>query len=357
MKAIKKILTICSFCTLLTTVNCFAMNMEETRVVDDGTTCYKIYQVKEEEKEEFFNRLPKEISVDGNNYKFEKYEITGGNTSETIDINTTKKIISKSNNKQNILNQLGEKIKYEKDGYVGEYIINPNTLKITTNENGFREDLIEKTINYTNLEKNDLDYIPKQTNQNGVTLDLLKTEWEVETTKYIGEYEVPNTYTAKCYYAGKQRINYPNTYTVVAEYFGTATKINEKPYIYTIEYKKEVKQEQLEEKKSVNILPIIGTSTGTIIFIIFILIRNVTVYNYRDGKWVKVGKTRMKRNNLVSLNRFALLEKTNKYKLELSKSLTSKINGKMITINKKGKTIKTLVKADHNSKYILDITL
>ena len=52
----------------------------------------------------------------------------------------------------------------------------------------------------------------------------------------IGEYEVANLYTAKCYYAGKQRIDYPNTYSIIAEYTGTATKEIASPYKYTIKY-------------------------------------------------------------------------------------------------------------------------
>lgn len=55
-------------------------------------------------------------------------------------------------------------------------------------------------------------------------MDLLDVEWQVESTKMIGEYEVANTYTAKCYYTTKQRVDYPNTYTVTAEYLGNPKK-------------------------------------------------------------------------------------------------------------------------------------
>ncbi len=52
--------------------------------------------------------------------------------------------------------------------------MNPNTLKIKTNYNGFREDLIEETINYTNLEKNDLDFIPKQKQKRWINIGSSK---------------------------------------------------------------------------------------------------------------------------------------------------------------------------------------
>ena len=99
MKWFKKILVVCSFCTLLTTVNCFAVTMEETKITEDELNCYKTYQVMESEKDTFLEMLSKEIEVDGNKYKYVDYTAEGGNTSETIDINTTKTILSKTNNK------------------------------------------------------------------------------------------------------------------------------------------------------------------------------------------------------------------------------------------------------------------
>lgn len=254
------------------------------------------------------------------------------------------------------IEQLENTIKYEKDGYIGEYILNPNTLKIKTNYNGFREDLIEETINYTNLEKNDLDFIPKQTIKNGLTLDLLNVEWEVESTKMIGEYEVANTYTAKCYYATKQRVDYPNTYTVTAEYFGTATKTEEHPITYVVKYEKE-EPEVVEEKQENNVLPVVGGTTGIILVIVFFLTRNVTVYNYKDGEYKKVGKVRATKAGKIKLDRFSLFETTNKYKLELSKNLTKKLKGKMITVNKNGTTIKMLVNGNEKEKYIVEVRI
>ena len=356
MKWFKKILAVCSFCTLLTTVNCFAVTMEETKITEDELNCYKTYQVMESEKDIFLEMLSKEIEVDGSKYKYVDYTAEGGNTLETTDINTTKTILSKTNNKDKIIEQLENTIKYEKDGYIGEYILNPNTLKIKTNYNGFREDSIEETINYTNLEKNDLNFIPKQTIKNGLTLDLLNVEWEVESIKMIGEYEVANTYTAKCYYATKQRVDYPNTYTVTAEYFGTATNTEEHPITYVVKYEKE-EPEVVEEKQDNNVLPVVGGTTGIILVIVFFLTRNVTVYNYKDGEYKKVGKVRATKAGKIKLDRFSLFETTNKYKLELSKNLTKKLKGKKITVSKNGTTIKMLVNSNEKERYIVEVRI
>ena len=284
----------------------------------------------------------------------------GYTTGNEVSNPTTKKITSGTNNLNSIINQLGRTIHYEKDGYIGEYQLNTENIQIKTNYNGFREDLIEETINYTGLERNDLDFIPKQTEKDGLTLDLLNVEWEVETTKMIGEYEVADLYTAKCYYAGKQRVNYPNTYSVTAEYTGTATKEILTPYTYTVKYNK-VEEEiptvspEVVEKKENNIIPIASGSTVIILVILLFLSKNVTVYNYRDGKYIKVGKTILN-NNTINLTKYSMSEVTNKYKLEFSKRLTNKLQGKMITISKGKNKIKTLVNTD-SEKYSIEVRL
>ena len=349
MKWLRKILAVCSFCTLLTTVNCFAMT-EEITFSDDSNYCYKTYQIQEEEEKLFLEMLEKEITVGEQKYKYINYDKSGGNVETIIDISQEKTILSKTKNIDNIIEQLGETIKYEENGFVGEYTLNPNTLKITTNENGFREVLIEKTITYTNLEKNDLSFIPKETQKNGLTLNLLNVEWEVETTKEIGSYIVPNTYIGKGYYATKQRIDYPDTYTVTGEYFGTATKIEENPISITVKYEKIVE----DDKEEINILPVAGGISGILVIVLLFFTGNITVYNYKNEQWKKVGKARMKRNNKIKLDRFSLIESSNKYKLVFSKRLTQKVKGKMITISKNNTTKQMLANVNNQINYTIE---
>lgn len=270
MKILKKILAVCSFCTLLTATNCFAVTLNKTDVTDNSLNCYRTYLVQKEEQNSFIENIEKEIEVYGDKYVFDSYTAQNETTIDTIDINTTKKIISKTKNLDRIINKLGEKISYNQDGYVGEYILNTDNIQIKTNYNGYREDLIEETINYNGLSRNDLDFLPKQTVKDGITLDLINIEWEVETTKKLGEYEVANFYTAKCYYAGKQRVDYPDTYSITAKYSGSASKEIESKYLYKLKYNKVSKTiPQVAEEKEKNIIPIIGGTTGCVLILIF----------------------------------------------------------------------------------------
>ena len=45
MKILKRILAVCSFCTLLTATNCFAVTLNKTDVTDNKLNCYRTYLV------------------------------------------------------------------------------------------------------------------------------------------------------------------------------------------------------------------------------------------------------------------------------------------------------------------------
>ena len=111
------------------------------------------------------------------------------------------------------------------------------------------------------------------------------------------------------------------------------------------------------EKQDNNVLSVVGGTTGIILVIVFFLTRNVTVYNYKDGEYKKVGKVRATKAGKIKLDRFSLFETTNKYKLELSKNLTKKLKGKMITVSKNGTTIKMLVNGNEKEKYIVEVRI
>ena len=118
MNWFKKVLAVCSFCTLLTTTNCLAVTQENTDITDDKLNCYKTYLVQEDEKDTFIETLDKDIEVFGEKYTFASYTSEGGTTTDTIDISTTKKITSDTNNLNSIINQLGRTIHYA-NGIIG----------------------------------------------------------------------------------------------------------------------------------------------------------------------------------------------------------------------------------------------
>ena len=261
-KYIKRIFSILLIAILLTTVNCFAVNITTENIVSkNGTTyLYKTYEVQEKEETKFISNLENQITIDEKNYVIDSINKLGGNITDTIDIQTTQEITTKNNILEDILSELPQTIDYKEDGYIGQYEIDINSIETTTQYNGTREYLVEDTKQYFDLNKNDLSFIPKQVIKDGITLDLLKIDWYEQTTKLVGENIVPDKYRAECYYASKKRVDNPYTYFSTVTYIGTATKIVEKPFIYELEYKCIT----LSEENKSNYIPYIVGGTGTI---------------------------------------------------------------------------------------------
>jgi len=91
---------------VLTTANCFAMTNEQIFTKDDIEYIKRTYSVSQEQEENFLLNLEKEFKIDKKTYQLEDKTKTGGNTTETIDISTTKTIESNSNQLEDILQQL-----------------------------------------------------------------------------------------------------------------------------------------------------------------------------------------------------------------------------------------------------------
>lgn len=273
-KILKRIVLCVTFTILLTVTNCFAATLENETQKQEDNIIYKIrtYVVSKSEEQDFIDSIENSTTIDNNTYTLKNVEKDTLESTETISIETTKTITTKSKNKADILNELPTSLEYNENGFKGEYRLNEDSLKIKTNYNGFTEYLIEEHIKYTDLEKNDLDYIPKQITKDNMTLDLLDTTWEVQSTKILGNTEVPDKYIANCYYATKNRKDNPYTYTVTATYNGTADKTEENTYEYTVTYQFEQEQNKAtEEKLDINYIPIIAGSSGAIIIVVFFI--------------------------------------------------------------------------------------
>jgi len=345
---LKKITIVLSMTLLLTTVNCFAYT-EESSITNENNLI-KTYTVNKDEEQDFLSQIQKEYSDEEYNYKLEKQDKSGGDYTESKDIITTKTITLKTNNTQKILKEFPEIIEYSENDFNGEYVIDTDSLKVVTNYNGYTEYLVEDNKEYPNLSRNDLDFIPKEILKNGIKLDLLKVDWELQSTKMIGDYEVADKYIAKCYYAGKIRKDNPYTYTVTATYKGIATKTIENPYQYTLTY-------SFEKIPNNNLIYLIGGSSIGIIAIFFIVRKNAKVYNLNNGEYKFVGRIYIRKDK-IKLSRFAPFEKTNKYKIIIADRKVKKLENKMITIVKGKNTVSKLVNSNNNIKpYTIEVRI
>lgn len=232
---------------------------------------------------------------------------------------------------------------YSKDEYVGNTTLDIDNIKVTEIYNGYYEEYVEDTKQYFDLNKNDMDYIPKEIKKDGITLYLINVDWYTQTTKKTGENIITDLYRGEALYRGVKRIYNPLTYRVIAGYSGTATKEIENPYIYTVKYEKmENKKEMKVEKRQNIVAPILISTTSSIFVVVIILLftnRNVKVYNLQYGRYKYLGRVKL-RKSVIDLNNLKKNVFGNRYKFVLSDRAYKLFKNKNITI-KKGNVIKT----------------
>lgn len=304
---------------------------------------YREYEVDKQENDNFYNDLDENIEVENEQYKKIEYTVSGGNIEDTINVTDSKEIITKTNSINEILNYLQREMVYSKDEYVGNTTLDIDNIKVTEIYNGYYEEYVEDTKQYFDLNKNDMDYIPKEIKKDGITLYLINVDWYTQTTKKTGENIITDLYRGEALYRGVKRIYNPLTYRVIAGYSGTATKEIENPYIYTVKYEKmENKKEMKVEKRQNIVAPILISTTSSIFVVVIILLftnRNVKVYNLQYGRYKYLGRVKL-RKSVIDLNNLKKNVFGNRYKFVLNNRAYKKYKNKNITI-KKDNIVKT----------------
>ncbi len=283
------------------------------------------YQVEKGEKDMFISNLESSIEYEEKEYRLLDYNMENQNYIDTIEINDIKDITVKSNSLTEILKYLPKTINYDSDGYVGINNLDYENIEVIPIYNGYYEVYVDEIKQYFDLIRNDMDFIPKEIEKDGLTLYLINVDWYTQTTKNTGDIEITDLYRGEALYRGVKRITNPYTYRVLAKYSGTAEKEIEKPYIVKVKYE-EIKQ---EPEKNINmVIPITtGTSGIFIILIIFYLKDKVSVYC--ENKYI--GRYKLK-NKIVDITNKKI--NANQYQIKLSRRLYKKYKGQVITVKK-----------------------
>lgn len=350
--------------SLLTLVpmTCFASVLTNVENYNEDGKEYikKTYSVSSEDEEKFLSEIDTKFKVNNIEYEITGKAKTGGDYKETIDISTTKNLETNSNRLEDILKLLPSEIDYNENGYIGKYQLDITSIQVENHFNGYKDVLVEETKIYDNLDKNDLDNIPKQIIKNGKTLDLITTNWQVVENIDVGESQVPSKYNAICKYVTTQTIQNPLTYSITAKYEGTAEKIIKDNYIYEVTYKpiivEDEPQEENTEQKDYTAVSAIGT-TAIILILLFSKKKNVTIYNYQEKNWKELGKIVLK-GQTIKLDKYHYKAKTNRYRIVLDNKIVDKLDGKIIKIQKQGKCSKQLINKKNNiTPYRIDIVM
>lgn len=286
---------------------------------------------------------------DGNTYILQDVISTESNTN-TKEVSDTKTLNNLStNDKTTILNQAGNTLNYDKEGYIGT--LNYSNMDIQEIDTGTYEKLLSLDIPFSGYSKNDLNNIDKNINRNGRNWTLINVDWTTDTTKEVDGTQVPISYTGTMHYQTIGVFSNPKQYNVTITYTGTVNK--ETPdYIYTVNYKKENPIEQPPEEK-IDYTPLIITLSGAgvvlIIILLYLLSRNAKVYSKTgNGNYQLIKKIHINNNNpkinLSSLsinsnkvnNRNGVIylsnSPSNLFKISFKDSFYNKVNGKELEI-------------------------
>ncbi|MCI8760676.1 MAG: hypothetical protein HFJ34_06150 [Clostridia bacterium] len=332
------ILTICTIMTIFSIANnVYADSNTEKEVIT------KEYTIKDFDKEKFYNDLNSEIEENGKSYILKGVIETENQGITEKNVEIEKSIIIKNPNISNIISQIDKEIDYIEDGYKGKVILNENSIRVNKNNVSKREYKVYYEQTYSNLPNNDLINIPKTLNIKGTTYYLINPIWNIAETTVINGKEIPSKYNAVMRYEGIKTENVVVDYIANYKYQGTLQKEERESITYKVQY---IENEQ-EEVKENNVIPIIATgSTGSFIFVCFVIFKmnNIKIYNYRDGKFKLIKRVYIKStDDVIDLVNDKSI--TNKYKIILSNYLYKKLNSKYIHFKYYDRTFKYKIKS------------
>ncbi len=307
---------------LMVSTNVFATDVKKE------DTIIKSIVINKTDENNFLNLLDDTIEIDSIKYNLQNKERLELETTNSKTEEQTKTLELSTNKKDKILDSFEESIKYDDGEFSGDLYRQDNSLKITPIKHGKYEKVFTIDKQYTNLNKADLDYIPKEITEDGYTYSLTKCEWNIAENENIQNISMPKSYTATTTYKTVKTLEYPYTYKCELTYNGEISKVSKDTVQYTLTYK-QPKEEITENETS--ILPYLG-GTGVFLVVIFFLLPNAKITNYYDGKYKTIKYIRVSTKNPKVNLKHLPNAKTNVFSIKFSDKLDKKLTGKAITI-------------------------
>ena len=286
--------------------------------------------------EEYKETLEQEISKDGITYKLE--DIIEKENTKVVYKNkeVTKELIVNTNDKYEILNMFEQELNIKEDGYTGTLKIDNSSVTIEPNDSYKEEYKVYYEKEYKNVERNELNNIPKTLEKDDTTYYLVDPVWTVSKTQIIDGQDVPVSYNGIMKYEAIKERTVITNYIATVKYNGKLEKEVVDTVTLTMEYT-EVPTQKIEEKQETKnnvVAPTVATGTGILICsgIILISRKNVSIYNYKNNTWKLVRKTKVKANEKIVNITPQDEDISRKYKIVLRNDLYNKWYGQNITV-------------------------
>ena len=213
--------------------------------------------------EEYKETLEQEISKDGITYKLE--DIIEKENTKVVYKNkeVTKELIVNTNDKYEILNMFEQELNIKEDGYTGTLKIDNSSVTIEPNDSYKEEYKVYYEKEYKNVERNELNDIPKTIEKNDTTYYLVDPVWTVSKTQIIDGQDVPVLYNGIMKYEAIKERTVVTNYIATVKYNGKLEKEVIDTVTLTMKYT-EVPTQKIEEKqenKNNAVVPTVATGS------------------------------------------------------------------------------------------------
>lgn len=241
----KKILTPCIAFALaiMCSVSAFAMEVPTDTVVQNlnGVQQYlKTYTVAPDVDPQALIEAP--FDYDGFTYTFativkhDNIFEDKATRAETITVETAKKDLSV------VLSALSSSLVYNDGRYSGQLYLDHTTIETVAAGYSTKSYTVSETKEISNLDSNDMAYIPATTIKEGKTIRLSTVDWQVQGTALVDDILVPSQYKAVATYSGKAYYNAATGYITTANYTGEVACNEVQSVTYTLTYVGEATQ-------------------------------------------------------------------------------------------------------------------
>lgn len=136
---------------------------------------------------------------------------------------------------EDILPLLKSTMDYREDDFSGTLALDKSSVQAKAAGTSSYAYPLKEIKEFSNLDRNDLAYIPKTATKNGVTLSLADVEW-IPMASGTDNSDVPSLFKAEATYTGTAWGSKADGYTVAADYTGEVSRETEGQVMYSIVY-------------------------------------------------------------------------------------------------------------------------
>ena len=150
--------------------------------------------------------------------------------SETVTVETSEDDLAV------ILEQLAPTMEYDDGLYAGTLSLDHTSLHTEATDYSTRSYTVSETKTISQLDRNDMSYVPATTVKDGITLNLDGVDWQVTGTDLVGEVLAPSSWQAVATYSGKAYYKAADGYITTAEYAGEVARSGVESVTYQLTY-------------------------------------------------------------------------------------------------------------------------